>query len=64
MKAVEQGLARINTTYEEEFQRALTMIKRSRGMTKLLMDEGYIAQPPPDDSDHPEIDLETVKAAY
>ena len=64
MKAVEQGLARINTTSEEEFQRASIVIKRSRGMTKLLMDEGYIAQPPQDDSDHPEIDLETVKAAY
>src|SRR5512136_2296299 len=35
MKAVEQGLARIPTTYDQEFERATKIIKRSRGMTKL-----------------------------
>jgi malate dehydrogenase (oxaloacetate-decarboxylating) len=64
MKAVEQGLASIETTYEQEFQRATKIIKRSRGMTKLLMEEGYIEEPPQDDGDHPEVDLETVKSAY
>jgi malate dehydrogenase (oxaloacetate-decarboxylating) len=64
MKAIEQGLARIETTYDEEFQRASTIIRRSRGMTKLLMEEGFIAEPPADDPDHPEVDLETVKSAY
>jgi malate dehydrogenase (oxaloacetate-decarboxylating) len=64
MKAVEQGIAGIETTYDQEFQRATKIIKRSRGMTKLLMEEGFITEPPPDDNDHPEVDLETVKSAY
>ena len=64
MKAVEQGLARVETTYEQEFQLATKIIKRSRDMTKRLMEEGFIPEPPEDDGDEPEIDLETVKAAY
>jgi hypothetical protein len=46
MKAIEQGLARIECTYEEEFQRASKIIKRSRDMTKRMMEEGFIAEPP------------------
>ena len=64
MKAVEQGLARIETTYEQEFQLATKIIKRSRDMTKRMMEEGFIPEPPEDDGDGPEIDIETVKAAY
>ena len=64
MKAIEQGLARIEVSYEEEFKRASTIIKRSRDMTKRMMEEGFIAEPPADDGDHPEIDTETIKAAY
>ena len=64
MKAVEQGLARVETTYEQEFQLATKIIKRSRDMTKCMMEEGFIPEPPEDDGDEPEIDLETVKAAY
>ncbi len=64
MKAIEQGLARIETTYEDEFKRAATIIKRSRDMTKRMMEEGFIAEPPADDGNHPEIDSETIKAAY
>lgn len=64
MKAIEQGLARIETTYEEEFQRAAKIIKRSRDMTKRLMEDGFIPEPPADDGDHPEIDTETIKSAY
>ena len=64
MKAIEQGLARIETTYDQEFQRASRIIKRSRDMTKRMMEEGFIAEPPEDDGSGPEIDLETVKAAY
>ncbi|RJP52409.1 MAG: NADP-dependent malic enzyme [Anaerolineaceae bacterium] len=63
MKAIEQGLARIETTYDQEFQRASQIIKRSRDMTKRMMEEGFIAEPP-DDGDNPEVDLETIKAAY
>ncbi|HSO12020.1 MAG TPA: NADP-dependent malic enzyme [Anaerolineales bacterium] len=64
MKAIEQGLARIEVSYEEEFKRASVIIKRSRDMTKRMMEEGFIAEPPADDGDHPEIDTETIKAAY
>ena len=64
MKAIEQGLARIECTYEEEFARASKIIKRSREMTKRMMEEGFIPEPPADDGDHPEIDTETIKAAY
>ena len=64
MKAVEQGLARIETTYEAEFENAAKIIKRARSMTNRMMEEGFIAEPPKDDDDHPEVDMETIKAAY
>ncbi len=43
MKAIEQGLARHTTTYEEEFERASGIINQARAMTQLLMSEGFIA---------------------
>ena len=46
VKAVEQGLARIETTYEKEFERASAMIKLSRDMTQMLMDQGFIPEAP------------------
>ncbi len=64
MKAIEQGLARIETTYDQEFQRASRIIKRSRDMTKRMMEEGFIPEPPAEDGNGPEVDLETIKAAY
>lgn len=63
MKAVEQGLARIECTYDEEFERASKIIKRSRDLTKRMMEEGFIAEPPADDNPH-DIDIETIKSAY
>jgi hypothetical protein len=33
-------------------------------MTKRMMEEGFIPEPPEDDGQSPEIDLETVKTAY
>jgi malate dehydrogenase (oxaloacetate-decarboxylating) len=41
-KAVEQGIAGLQTTYEEEYHRAAAIIKNARDMTQLLMDEGLI----------------------
>jgi malate dehydrogenase (oxaloacetate-decarboxylating) len=64
MKAIEQGLTHHETTYDEEFELATRIIKRSRSMTQRLMEEGFIPEPPADDGDSPEIDLETVKSAY
>jgi malate dehydrogenase (oxaloacetate-decarboxylating) len=42
VKAVEQGIAQCQTTYEEEYHRAAFIIKRAREVTQLLMDQGYI----------------------
>nr|MBN1228815.1 NADP-dependent malic enzyme [Anaerolineae bacterium] len=42
VKAIEQGIARLETTYEEEYQRASAIIKGARDMTQMLMDEGFI----------------------
>jgi malate dehydrogenase (oxaloacetate-decarboxylating) len=63
MKAEEQGLARIETNYEQEFQRASKIIKRSRDLTCMMMEEHFIAEPPPDEGED-QIDLETIKSAY
>ncbi|MBN1263992.1 MAG: NADP-dependent malic enzyme [Anaerolineales bacterium] len=46
MKAVEQGIAKIQTTYEKELEYASGIIKISRDMTQTLMDEGYIKEAP------------------
>ncbi|GAB4572069.1 MAG: NADP-dependent malic enzyme [Anaerolineae bacterium] len=46
MKAVEQGVATLECTYEEEFERASTIIRQAREMTEMLMDEGFIPEPP------------------
>ena len=46
MKAIEQGVAQINMTYEEAYETATRLIKRSREQTQLLMDQGYIPEPP------------------
>jgi malate dehydrogenase (oxaloacetate-decarboxylating) len=61
MKAIEQGLARIPMTYEQEFENATRIIKRSRALTQLMMDEDFIPEPPADDTTH-HVDIETVKA--
>ena len=46
MKAVEQDLARVPTTYEQEYQNAMTIIRRSRELTKSMMQDGFIPEPP------------------
>jgi malate dehydrogenase (oxaloacetate-decarboxylating) len=43
VKAVEQGLARIPLTYEEELENAGNIIRRSRDLTNQMMQEGFIA---------------------
>jgi malate dehydrogenase (oxaloacetate-decarboxylating) len=45
-KAVEQGVARLPTTYDEEFARASEMIRCAREVTHLLMREGFIPEAP------------------
>jgi len=63
MKAVEQDLAVIPTTYEAELETAKSIIKRSRDLTKMMMEKNFILEPPPDGAT-PDIDLETIKSAY
>jgi malate dehydrogenase (oxaloacetate-decarboxylating) len=63
MKAIEQGLARIQTTYEDEYENAKKIISRSRQLTKTMMENGFIAPAPNTDSG-PKVDVDTVKSAY
>ena len=46
LKAQEQGIARLELSYEEVFTKARTIIKRSRDLTKMMMDQGFIAEAP------------------
>jgi malate dehydrogenase (oxaloacetate-decarboxylating) len=42
-KAVEQGLARKEMTYDEELKNAEEIIRRSRSLTETMMEDGFIA---------------------
>jgi len=46
VKAQEQGLARKQISYEEEFEQASTIIRRSRDLTHMMMKDGFIAEAP------------------
>ncbi len=63
MKAIEQGLALKPMTYQEEFNNATRIIQRSRQLTKMMMEQGFIPEAPENEKP-PEVDAETVKAAY
>jgi malate dehydrogenase (oxaloacetate-decarboxylating) len=42
MKAIEQGVARLKLTKDQEYAQASAMIKRARDLTNLMMEEGFI----------------------
>jgi malate dehydrogenase (oxaloacetate-decarboxylating) len=46
MKAQEQGVARLSRTYDELFEHATHIIGRSRRLTKMMMEQGFIAPVP------------------
>jgi malate dehydrogenase (oxaloacetate-decarboxylating) len=46
MKAQEQGLARIQVSYDEELKNSMTIIRRSRDLTHTMMREGFIPEVP------------------
>jgi malate dehydrogenase (oxaloacetate-decarboxylating) len=46
MKAQEQGIARLEKTYDELLENAFTMIKRSRDLTSMMMKEKFIEEAP------------------
>jgi malate dehydrogenase (oxaloacetate-decarboxylating) len=49
MKAQEQGVARLEMSYDELFEHATQIIGRSRRLTQMMMNEGFIAAAPEDD---------------
>ncbi|MGB2957131.1 MAG: NADP-dependent malic enzyme [Anaerolineales bacterium] len=48
MKAQEQGVAQLEKSYDELLESATKVIKRSRDLTSLMEEQGFI-QPPPED---------------
>jgi len=46
MKAQEQGVARLQMSYDDLLNHARTIIKRSRDLTQVMMNKGFIAEPP------------------
>ncbi|UCC86342.1 MAG: NADP-dependent malic enzyme [Anaerolineales bacterium] len=46
MKAQEQGVAQLQMSYDDLLNHARTIIKRSRDLTSMMMDGGFIAEPP------------------
>jgi len=45
-KAIEQGVAKLDLSYDELYNKAREMIMRSRNMTSKLMEEGFIQKAP------------------
>ncbi len=48
MKAQEIGVAGKKMTYDEAYNQARKIIKRSRDLTKMMMEKGFIPEPPVD----------------
>ena len=48
MKAQEQGIARLEKTYDELLESATRVIKRSRDLTTMMEKKGFIPAPPED----------------
>jgi len=46
MKAIEEGLARVELSRDEIYKKAEETIKRAQDMTKAAMDQGFIPMPP------------------
>jgi hypothetical protein len=47
-KAIEQDVARLKLSYDELFEHAIKMIKRSHDLTQTMMAEAFIAKCPID----------------
>ena len=48
MKAQEQGVARLSQSYDQLFEHATQIIGRSRRLTSIMMEQGFIAEAPED----------------
>ncbi len=49
LKSIEQGVARIKPSRQELYERAVAIIRNARESIKLLMKEGLVRQPPPEE---------------
>ncbi|MGC9345840.1 MAG: NAD(P)-dependent malic enzyme [Candidatus Bathyarchaeales archaeon] len=49
LKSIEQGVARIKPSRQELYERAVAIIKNARESLKLLMKEGLVKPPPPEE---------------
>ena len=49
VKAQEEGVARLSLSYDELFEHATQIIGRSRKLTKMMMQDGFIAEAPEED---------------
>lgn len=47
MKAQEQGVARLQKSAQELYEHAYSMISRSHRLVQMMMDDGFIEEPPP-----------------
>lgn len=46
MQAIKEGLARVEMTWDEAYQKAKASLLEARAETELLMKEGFIKEPP------------------
>jgi malate dehydrogenase (oxaloacetate-decarboxylating) len=46
VQAIKEGVARVNLSWDEAYQRALTDIKAARALTETMQNAGFIAEPP------------------
>ncbi len=49
LKSIEQGVARFKLSRQELWERAVSIIKNARESTELLMKQGLIKMPPPEE---------------
>ncbi|MEM3899047.1 MAG: malic enzyme-like NAD(P)-binding protein, partial [Candidatus Bathyarchaeia archaeon] len=49
LKSIEQGVARVKLSRQELYERAVAIIKNARESAQILMREGLIKQPPPEE---------------
>ena len=49
MRAQAQGVARLTRSYDELFSHATSIIRRSRSLTQMMMEKGFIAEAPADE---------------
>lgn len=49
LKSIEQGVARVKSSHKELYERAVAIIQNARESVKILMKQGFIKPPPPEE---------------